>query len=95
MHPITALFLGWFGPRGLASILFVLLVLEKADVPNREMLFSVTMITVALSTLLHGITAAPLAKWYGRLTEDMGECAENMPVREIPLRDGMMMDAKD
>ncbi len=91
----TQLFLGWFGPRGLASILFVLLVLEEADVANREMLLSVTMITVALSTLLHGITAAPLAKRYGRMAESMGECAENQPVPELPLRAGPMEAMKD
>jgi len=82
------LFLGWFGPRGLASILFVLLILEKSDVPHREELLSVTVITVALSALLHGISAAPFARIYGRLADSMGECEEGRPVTEMPLREG-------
>lgn len=91
----TQLFLGWFGPRGLASILFVLLVIEEADVPNHEMLLSITMITVALSTLLHGVTAAPFARLYGAMTRRMGECAENQPVPELPLREGPMPPMND
>jgi NhaP-type Na+/H+ or K+/H+ antiporter len=84
----TQLFLGWFGPRGLASILFVLLILEESDVPHRDELLSITVVTVALSALLHGVSAAPLARLYGRLSAGMGECAENQPVAELPLREG-------
>lgn len=84
----TQLFLGWFGPRGLASILFVLLILEESVVPHRDELLATTVIAVALSTLLHGITAAPFANTYGRLTARMGECVENQPATELPLREG-------
>jgi NhaP-type Na+/H+ or K+/H+ antiporter len=84
----TQLFLGWFGPRGLASILFVLLILEESSVPHRDELLVITVITVALSALLHGVTAAPLANAYGRLTTTMGECEENRPGTELPLREG-------
>ena len=84
----TKLFLGWFGPRGLASILFVLLILEESAVPHRSELLVITVITVALSTLLHGITAAPLANAYGRLAARMGECEENQAAAELPLREG-------
>lgn len=86
----TQLFLGWFGPRGLASILFVLLILEETELEHRHDLLTITVITVALSIVLHGVTAAPFAKRYGRYTEKMGVCAENKDVAEIPLRDGMM-----
>ncbi len=82
----TYLFLGWFGPRGLASILFVLLILEEADVPHQEELLAITVLTVALSVILHGITAAPLANAYGRLTGGMGE--EKKDVSDVPLRSG-------
>lgn len=84
----TVLFLGWFGPRGLASILFVLLILEQSAVPHREELLVITVVTVALSALLHGVTAAPLAKAYGRVVSTMGECEENRPAVELPLREG-------
>ena len=88
----THLFLGWFGPRGLASILFVLLILEEAEVPHRAEIFSTTVITVALSVILHGISAAPLAKAYGRLAERMGECEEGKAVSDMPLREGLTTD---
>ena len=85
----TYLFLGWFGPRGLASILFVLLILEETQIPHHAEILSITVITVALSVLLHGISAAPLAKLYGRLAGRMGECEEGRPVSDMPLRHGM------
>ncbi len=84
----TLLFLGWFGPRGLASILFVLLILEEYKFTHHEELLSITVVTVGLSTLAHGVSAAPFAKIYGRLVAQMGECAENKQVSEHPLRKG-------
>jgi sodium/hydrogen antiporter len=62
----TVFFLGWFGPRGIASILFALLILGKNTSDNINTIFAVTIITVALSVLLHGISAAPLAKSYSK-----------------------------
>lgn len=91
----TKLFLGWFGPRGLASILFVLLILEESAVPHRNEILSITVITVALSALLHGVTAAPLAKRYGALAAGMGECEENQPISELPLREGHIHNKTD
>ncbi len=84
----TKFFLGWFGPRGLASILFVLLILEESEVAHRDEIFATTVITVALSALLHGITAAPLAKRYGALAVRMGDCEEVQPISDMPLRTG-------
>lgn len=84
----TKLFLGWFGPRGLASVLFLLLILEQSGVAASDEIFTVTVLTVALSAILHGITAAPLASAYARITASMGECEENMPAAEVPLREG-------
>ncbi len=83
------LFLGWFGPRGLASILFALLILEEAELTHGDELLSLTIVTVALSALLHGITAAPLAKAYGKMIEALGDCEERRPTEELPLRSGL------
>ena len=58
----TNLFLGWFGPRGLASILFVLLVIGETALPNPEIVTAIVFITVTISVVLHGVSAAPLAK---------------------------------
>ena len=84
----TQLFLGWFGPRGLASILFVLLILEQSEVAHKNELLSITVVTVGLSALLHGVTAAPFSNLYGRLAARMGKCEENQHVEEMPLREG-------
>ena len=62
----TVLFLGWFGPRGLASILFGLLVVEESGVAGADTIFLVMGWTVLLSVLAHGVTAAPLARRYAR-----------------------------
>jgi len=86
----TNLFLGWFGPRGLASILFVMLILEEAEIVHRSQLFSIIIVTVGLSVLLHGLTAAPFARRYGTVAGRMGECEENQPAPEQPLRGGPM-----
>jgi NhaP-type Na+/H+ or K+/H+ antiporter len=84
----TQLFLGWFGPRGLASILFILLILEEAELPHGKELLSITVLTVAMSTLLHGVSASPFARFYGKLANRMGDCAENKDVAALPLREG-------
>jgi NhaP-type Na+/H+ or K+/H+ antiporter len=60
----TVAFLGWFGPRGAASIVFALLVLEKEGLPHENTIVTTAFVTVGLSVLLHGVTAAPLAKRY-------------------------------
>ena len=77
---ITSVFLGWFGPRGLASILFALLIIEKSGIPHREAIISIVVITVLLSILLHGITAAPASKRYAQAIEKIGECEESEPL---------------
>lgn len=60
------LFLGWFGPRGLASVLFTLIIIDEFDFAGEDELLACVSLTVALSVLLHGLTAAPLAKRMGR-----------------------------
>ncbi|GJL82646.1 MAG: sodium:proton antiporter [marine bacterium B5-7] len=59
-------FLGWFGPRGVASILFTLLVLEQFNVPRAEEILACVVLTVILSIVLHGISAKPLSAWIAR-----------------------------
>lgn len=84
----TYLFLGWFGPRGLASILFLLLILEEETIAHREELFAITVLTVGLSILVHGISAAPLSNRYGRNLNAHPKSIENEGVNNIPLRQG-------
>ncbi|MFM7674075.1 MAG: cation:proton antiporter [Synechococcus sp.] len=65
LPPATTLFVGWFGPRGLASIVFAVMVLD-ADVPHGQEIADAITLTVALSVVAHGLTAVPLAKRFGR-----------------------------
>ncbi|MGB7453659.1 MAG: cation:proton antiporter [Lysobacterales bacterium] len=60
----SKLFLGWFGPRGLASIVFAIMVINE-KVPHGELMALVVICTVFLSLVLHGISANPLASWLG------------------------------
>ncbi len=66
----TKLFLGWFGPRGLASILFLSLVIGETKLPHPEVVTNIVFITVFMSIFLHGVSAAPLSKLY---SGDSGE----------------------
>ena len=58
------LFIGWFGPRGLASVVFAVIVLN-ANLPNDGTLAMTVVCTVILSIILHGISANPWARGYG------------------------------
>ncbi len=62
-------FIGWFGPRGLNSLLLALLVVE-AGVANAEFLLAVVGIVVTVSVLAHGTSATPLSRAYGRAVEN-------------------------
>ena len=56
----SVLYLGWFGPRGLASIIFAGIVIEDADLPGASTIITVVMVTVGISVFAHGVTS-----WYG------------------------------
>lgn len=85
----TVSFLGWFGPRGIASILFALLVVDESQLPGREQILIVVMATVVLSVFAHGVTAYPGAKWYERQVAKIKhekDAAEHRDVTEMPVR---------
>jgi sodium/hydrogen antiporter len=65
----TVGFLGWFGPRGLASIVFAVIVVQESRLPGAETVLATTYVTIGLSVLAHGITASPLARRYARWYE--------------------------
>jgi NhaP-type Na+/H+ or K+/H+ antiporter len=87
---VSVLFVGWFGPRGIASILYVLTVVAAEDLIGKEIIYTVAMITIFMSVLAHGLTAAPLSNWYGRRIEDLDKKgaaeSEMRPVPEMPTR---------
>jgi NhaP-type Na+/H+ or K+/H+ antiporter len=65
----AALFIGWFGPRGLASVVFALLALEELG-PDADRAVAVIVATVLLSVVAHGLSAAPLAARVGPTLAD-------------------------
>jgi sodium/hydrogen antiporter len=63
----TVAFVGWFGPRGLASVVFGLIAVDTLDPTEAKVVLAAVTVTVALSVLLHGVTASPVAARYGRV----------------------------
>lgn len=63
--PITRLFFGWFGPRGLATALFALVVSKEILTEYSHSVLVIAINAVWISALLHGVSAAPGARWYG------------------------------
>ncbi|WP_417464978.1 cation:proton antiporter [Kordiimonas sp.] len=65
----TRLFFGWFGPRGLATALFALLIVDKHPSAEGRAILMVAINAVWISALLHGVSAAFGARWYGGSNE--------------------------
>jgi sodium/hydrogen antiporter len=89
----TLAFLGWFGPRGLASIVFAILVLEEGGLPHDGLILTTTYLTIGVSVLAHGLTAAPLANryaaWYESHPRDALPGFEGSDVRDVRWRFGV------
>ena len=82
-RPETLGFLGWFGPRGLASIVFAIIVVQESQLPHEHVMLLAIYLTVGFSVLAHGVTAAPLAtryaRWYERHPADRRPTMESAP----------------
>ena len=79
LKPPTFWFIGWFGPRGLASLLFALLVVSEFELPHGETILSFVTATVLLSMLAHGFSAVPGAAIYSRRLQVSEEAVEHQP----------------
>jgi NhaP-type Na+/H+ or K+/H+ antiporter len=78
--PATVAYLGWFGPRGLASIVFAVIVVEAA-IPHTSTIVDATALTVTASLVLHGLTAGPLTGRYVRGLRPRSAGVEAAPTR--------------
>ena len=87
VKPMTTGFIGWFGPRGVASILYIFTVLEE-DLAGETLIYNVVMLTVLISIFAHGISAAPATKWYANRLKVVAkpEETEMLDVSEMPVR---------
>ncbi|MFN8026121.1 MAG: cation:proton antiporter [Acidimicrobiia bacterium] len=78
----TIAFVGWFGPRGLASVVFALVISDALTGKDAELALSVISLTVLASVVAHGLSARPFARVYG---EHVGRLAHDRPEhREVP-----------
>ncbi len=64
----TIAFIGWFGPRGIASVLYLLMAIAAIGFAGHEQVMSIIVLTVAISVYAHGISAVPLSRLYGKST---------------------------
>ena len=86
----TVVFLGWSGPRGLASIVFGVLVASEANLPHEQDILVAIALTVAVSVFAHGLSARPLTeryvRWYSGRTQVPPDPMEVRPAPAHPLR---------
>ena len=81
----TFWFVGWFGPRGLASLLFALLVVSEFEMPHVDTILNFAVATVLLSMTAHGLSAIPGAALYARQLKSAEDTLEHEPCE--PHRD--------
>jgi len=95
LRGVSVLFAGWFGPRGLASIVLGLIVVSEAPMLSGRGEIEMTVaLTVLLSVLLHGVTSAPLSAAYARRVEALPADAPEKGAVEPPTRTGPVPASK-
>jgi len=82
----AVLFIGWFGPRGLASVVFALLALEDLGEHAAGQAVAVIAVTVLLSVIVHGASADPLARRYGPSLAAAPGGADDAALPQLPER---------
>jgi NhaP-type Na+/H+ or K+/H+ antiporter len=82
----TIALVGWFGPRGLASVVFALLALEELGSRTAGHAVAVITITVLISVVAHGATADPLATRYARLLDRTADSRPGAEIADMPER---------
>ncbi|HVN52408.1 MAG TPA: cation:proton antiporter [Acidimicrobiales bacterium] len=80
----TVAFVGWFGPRGLASVVFGLLAVDSLDPPEQRVVLGAVTVTVGLSVLLHGVTAGPFTRRYAAIAERLGKGVPEHTSADLP-----------
>ena len=85
----TVAYIGWFGPRGLATIVFAVLVIDEADLPGTDTITVIAAITVFMSVYAHGLTASTGATRYADWADEesaSGDLAEATPLEQTVSR---------
>lgn len=90
LQPLTILYLGWSGPRGLATIVFATILLLDVTEPGTRAVVAVAVVTSLISVYAHGLTAWPFSarfgRWYGSLEASGAALAEAEPVDQPLVR---------
>jgi NhaP-type Na+/H+ or K+/H+ antiporter len=87
----TRAFMSWFGPKGVATMTFALLVLATPGIAERERIFDIAALAVLVSIILHGVTDAAGADWIARRAEreeDRGDLERHIDERRAPPAGG-------
>jgi sodium/hydrogen antiporter len=84
----TVAFMGWFGPRGLASVVFTLIAVEElhSAAPIADGIVEIATWTILLSVVAHGLSAGPLASGYGHRLHEAGDIPELAEAPEPRIR---------
>lgn len=83
----TVVFVGWFGPRGLASVVFALIAVDTLETPEAHLVLGAVGLTVLLSVVAHGVSAGPLVRAYAsRAARVHPDAPEHTAAPEVPTR---------
>ncbi|WP_231593415.1 hypothetical protein [Methanosarcina siciliae] len=94
LHRETVIFLGWSGPRGLASVVLLFIAVEEAKgIPGLETINLAVITTVLISIFAHGISAGSAGNWYSRIVAALPDDApERREVKELlPVHKGFVV----
>jgi NhaP-type Na+/H+ or K+/H+ antiporter len=79
----TIAFVGWFGPRGLATIVFAVILIDESSLPHERTLLLAVVATIAISVFAHGLSAQPLTnryvRWYASHPREQLPSMESVP----------------
>jgi NhaP-type Na+/H+ or K+/H+ antiporter len=82
-RPPTLAFVGWFGPRGLATIVFAVILIDESSLPHERTLLLAVVATIGLSVFAHGLTSRPLTNryvgWYASHPTEKLPAMESLP----------------
>ena len=86
----TVAFVGWFGPRGLATIVFAVILIDESSLPHERTMLLAVVATIAISVYAHGLSSRPLTgryvDWYASDKRDELPPMERVPAAEHPWR---------
>jgi NhaP-type Na+/H+ or K+/H+ antiporter len=92
LHASTLLFVGWFGPRGLASVVFLIMGLQGLSQAGEDTTLLATTAgwTILLSVVLHGVSAGPVAAWYATQAQQFSPGSPELgPSSQVSIRQGL------